>query len=197
MYKIRKTAAGITDIHDKAWDTAEKAVVALINWKEYTYKPEMTVRILYSEHGLHIKLTTDDDPIVARKRRQNEQVCEDSCMEFFFRPNEEDPHYFNFEFNPFGTMYMSVRTSRSDFYYPAEDKKYFGVRSEVGEKEWSLIFTVPFEFIDRELGGHTKRMYGNLYKCGGDKKHYLSYYPINTESPDFHRPEFFGEFELD
>ena len=197
MYTIKEVETPVCDIFDKVWETAEVAKVEIINWAEHTYKPDMTARILYSEYGLHIKLSTNEDPIVARKRRQNEQVCEDSCMEFFFRPNANDDRYFNFELNAFGTMYMSVRRSREDFYYPQEDKKYFKVVSDVGPDEWSVMFTVPFEFIDRELGGHTKKIYGNLYKCGGDKKHYLTYYPVGTERPDFHRPEYFGEFELE
>ncbi|MBR1970023.1 MAG: hypothetical protein IKA17_06675 [Clostridia bacterium] len=58
---------------------------------------------------------------------------------------------------------------------------------------------IPFEFIDEIFGGHTKKMYGNLYKCGEDteKEHYVTYYPIVSEKLDFHRPEFFGEFVLE
>lgn len=197
MYLIKKVASAITDISDKAWDTAEVARIELINWKEFTYKPNMEARILYSEFGIHVKLSTDDDPLVARCRAQNSEVCEDSCMEFFFSPNADDPQYFNFEFNAFGTMYMSVRKSRTDFYHPKEDKNYFSVVSEVGPDEWSVMFTVPFEFIDRELGGHTKKILGNLYKCGGDNEHYVTYYPVETDHPDFHRPEYFGDFELE
>ena len=59
------------------------------------------------------------------------------------------------------------------------------------------MFTIPFEFTDRVFKGHTDTMYGNLYKCGGENQHYVSYYPVQTEKPDFHRPEFFGEFVLE
>ncbi len=197
MYLIKKSSYAINEIDDKTWDSAEVAKVGTVNWKEYPYKPNMEARILYSDYAIHVKLTTDEKGLVAVQREQNSAVCDDSCMEFFFRPNENDPHYINFELNPFGTIYMSVRTSRYDFYFPAEDKKYFGVVSEVDSDEWSVMFSVPFEFIDREVGGHTKKMYGNFQKCGGEQKHYLSYYPIETEKPDFHRPEFFGDFELE
>jgi hypothetical protein len=35
----------------------------------------------------------------------------------------------------------------------------------------------------------------NFYKCGDSTAvpHYLSWSHIATETPDFHRPEFFGE----
>lgn len=198
MYKIKKIDRKVIEICDPLWDIAELAEVALDNWDEKLKEPKMTARVLYSDYGLHVKLTTDEKELVCVQREQNTAVCDDSCMEFFFRPNENAPHYINFEINPFGTMYMSVRTSRADFYFPKEDKKYFGIVSEVGPEEWSVVFTVPFEFIDREIGGHTKTMYGNFQKCGsGEVRHHFTYYPIKTERPDFHRPEYFGPFELE
>lgn len=198
MYIVKKTEQPINCMDDKAWDKAEVAEVALINWEGVNQSnPKMTARILYSDFGLHVRLNTDDDPILATRRRQNEAVCEDTCMEFFFRPNMDIPNYFNFEFNALGTMYLSNRTSRYDPVYPKEDKNYFGVKSRVTADDWTLMFTVPFEFIDREMGGHTKRFAGNLYKCGGQAEHYLTYYPIVSDQPDFHRPEHYGEFELE
>jgi hypothetical protein len=46
----------------------------------------------------------------------------------------------------------------------------------------------------RTFEGLTLR--GNLYKCADKSKtpHYLSAFPVETEKPDFHRPEFFHEF---
>ena len=39
---------------------------------------------------------------------------------------------------------------------------------------------------------------GNFYKCGDQQvvPHYLSWAPITTENPDFHRPEYFGELNF-
>ena len=35
----------------------------------------------------------------------------------------------------------------------------------------------------------------NFYKCGDEtqKPHYLSWNPVKTSKPDFHRPEYFGK----
>ena len=67
------------------------------------------------------------------------------------------------------------------------------------DEKWVLQFCIPFEFVNEVFTNHTKTMYGNLYKCGDEtqKMHYATYYPIDTQSPDYHRPEFFGEFVLD
>ena len=197
MYKVKKVDKKLTEINDNLWDIAEVAEVSLDNWGQNEYTPKMTARILYSDYGLHVKMTTDEDNLVATYRNQNSDVCLDSCMEFFFRANENDPRYCNFEFNPFGTMYISTRTSRTVFSFPEVDKRFFEVQSEVGPEEWSVMFSVPFDFIDREHGGHTKRMLGNFYKCGGTRRHFLTYYPVKHPVPDFHRPEYFGDFELE
>lgn len=199
MYIIKKTENKINCINDKAWENANIANIDTINWQGYGDVPKTYAKLLYSDYGIHVRLETDENPVLARFRNQNDAVCNDSCMELFIRFNENDPRYFNFEFNPFGTMYLALRTSRFDSVHPTEDKKYFDVKSYVDDKKWVLQFTIPFEFINEKLGGHTKKMYANIYKCGDEtiNPHYATYYPISTETPDYHRPEFFGEFILE
>lgn len=199
MYIIKKTQNNIKCINDKAWEDANIAKLDKINWPEFSWAPNTTAKLLYNDFGIYIQLETDEKPLLARFCNQNDPVCRDSCMEFFIRPNENDPRYFNFEFNPFGTMYFGLRTSRLDPSHLDKDKEYFNVKSYVDDKKWVLQFCMPFEFIDEIFGGHTKTMYGNLYKCGNDteKPHYATYYPIATEKPDYHRPEFFDKFILE
>lgn len=199
MYIIRKTDIDIKCINDDAWELADNAELDKFNWPQYGHPPKATAKILYNDYGIYVRLETDEKPLLARYCNQNDMVSDDSCMEFFFRPNENDPRYFNFEFNPFGTMYLGVRTSLFDPVHPEKDKKYFNVKSYVDDKRWVLQFCIPFEFIDGIFGSHTKTMYGNLYKCGKEtqNRHYATYYPIDTEEPDHHRPEFFGEFVLE
>ena len=199
MYIIKKTQNRIECINDKAWESAEVAKIDTVNWAGYGDCPNTTAKLLYNDYGIYVRFETDEKPLLARFSGQNDAVCRDSCMEFFVRFNENDPRYFNFEFNPFGTMYLALRTSRNDSEHPLEDKKYFNVKSYVDEEKWVLQFTIPFEFADKKLGGHTQKMYGNLYKCGDETEnpHYASYYPVLTEAPDYHRPEYFGEFILE
>ena len=199
MYIIKKTEKNISCINDKAWDLANVASVDKINWPRFDWAPKTTAKLLYNDYGIYVQLETDEKPLLARYCNQNDPVSRDSCMEFFFRPNENDPRYFNFEFNPFGTMFLGLRTSREDSVHPDKNKEYFNVKSYVDDKKWVLQFTIPFKYIDEVFGSHTKTIYGNLYKCGGEteRRHYATYYPITAEKPDFHRPEFFGEFILE
>ena len=199
MYTIKKSNSKITDINDKSWDMAEIAEVNCINWKEFSWKPNTYARVLYSDYGLHIKLVTDEQNLFVSRREQNSDVSKDSCMEFFIRPCMSDERYLNFEINPFGTMYLGVRYNRDNKELIALPREYFDVQSVVSDKEWVVAFNIPFEFIDKIFGVHDDKMLGNIYKCGEDTEieHYVTYYPISSAEPDFHRPECFREFVLE
>ena len=199
MYIIKKTENRKLSMFDKAWDNANVAEVTRVNWSKFPYAPNTTAKILYNDYGIYVQMQTDEEEILAKRTKQNSDVSNDSCMEFFFRPNENDPHYLNLEFNPFGTMYFGYRTDRYNYENPDVNNRFFDMESYVEEGNWILQYFVPFSFIDSLCGGHTKKMYGNLFKVGVETavKHYVTYAPINTPEPDFHRPESFVEFILE
>lgn len=63
---------------------------------------------------------------------------------------------------------------------------------------WSLTICIPFEVIGLDPARLPEKLRGNIYKCG-DKTahpHFLSWAPVGTSQPDFHRPEYFGTFLL-
>ena len=201
MYKVNKIDRPITGIHDEMWDRAEVADVMTVNWIKpgYDYLPTTTARMVYSDVGLHVKMTTDERPLRAYTSQQNGNVYEDSCMEFFISPQASDPRYINFEINPIGTMYISLRYDRYNFEFLHENSEFFGIVSEITPTSWTLCYTVPFSFLDGIFGGHSQTMRGNFYKCGDETghPHLASYFPVKTEKSDFHVPSTFGEFVLE
>lgn len=199
MYHIKKAEKRITSTDDEAWKEAEIAEIDKVNWEQYPFKPNTTGRMLYSDYGIHVQMQTDEQPLLARFTAQNSTVYRDSCMELFISPNMEDKRYLNFEFNPFGTMYLAIRTSRYDCVHPNRNRDYFEVQSYVDDNKWLLQFTIPFEFIDEMFGMHTGIMHANMFKCGedGQYEHYVSYSRINSPEIDFHKSEFFAEFVLE
>jgi hypothetical protein len=199
MYTIKRTDRRITSIWDKNWDNAELADVNICNWEDRKSDIHMTAKVMYDDNRLYVRMETDEKMPIARQTEQNSMVCNDSCMEFFISPNENDPRYINFEFNPYGTMYVSVRKSRHEWEFTDEDRDYFEVQSHVDNKKWVIQFVLPFEYADKYLGGHTKNMKGNFYKCGekDGKRHNLTYYLVDVTPPDFHTPQFFGDFILE
>jgi hypothetical protein len=125
-------------------------------------------------------------------------VCNDSCLEFFLSPDGK--RYFNFEFNPKGTMYLGFGTGRENNVrqLPADYRRLFSVTPFRDGDCWGIDFRIPAPFIKlyvpsfRLEKGMT--LTGNFYKCGDETEqpHYLTWNPIECDHPDFHLPAFFG-----
>jgi len=69
-----------------------------------------------------------------------------------------------------------------------------------GRFSWTITIAIPlnvfFHHKIKELKGRT--FTANFYKCG-DKlsvPHYLTWNPVGTSKPDFHRPDYFGRLEF-
>ena len=81
------------------------------------------------------------------------------------------------------------------------------VRAERGEDEtgkyWQITASFPFDFIKRYAPeadfSDGAAIRANVYKCGktDQEEHYASWSPVGTPGPNFHMPEFFGEFVLE
>lgn len=112
----------------------------------------------------------------------------------------DDNRYFNFEFNPQKCMYLGLRTSRNNAFrvLPKSDS-IFNVSSLRTSDGWENTYQVPFSFIRMFFKDFVafpgKKMRANFYKCGEKtiQEHYFSWNPVDSITPDFHRPEFFGE----
>ncbi len=130
-----------------------------------------------------------------------EQVCNDSCLEFFFAP-DGGARYFNFEWNPLGTLYLGFGAERET-----------RVRLTVGDKDalfapkpfetdegWGIEFVIPASFIRLFFPTFDmRRARGNFYKCGDltETPHYLAWSDLSSEKPDYHRYRDFGELVFD
>jgi hypothetical protein len=81
----------------------------------------------------------------------------------------------------------------------------FPVKGEVFEHCWQVTAEMPLKLLKKLLGcdslpfggGYTFK--GNFYKCGDETAvaHYGMWNYVGTETPDFHRPEFFGTLVID
>lgn len=178
------------------------------NWaKEFPYSPTCRFKIACSESNLYIKFFVKEKNVKASYLKDLNPVWKDSCVEFFCKV-PADSYYFNFEFNCIGTCLASKRKSRKEDVIPLkqDDLQQIERLSSLnktlldvhGHLEWSLLVSIPFSLIgfDLEKGN---RLNANFYKCGDETEtpHYLSWSPIETETPDFHRPEFFGELQFE
>ena len=177
-----------------------------INWKEYDYKPEVSFRMGYAEQILYLKFYVSEKHILAKHSSPNSPTHRDSCIEFFIDPDQSGAYY-NFEFNCIGTTHLAYGPRRGErTFIPAElieneiktwstlGKASFEEKS--GMFEWEMVVVIPSSIFtyNKDLNFSKLVSNANFYKCGDDttKRHYLSWNPVKTPNPDFHRPEYFG-----
>ena len=198
-----------------------KLYVNQVNWREaYPEKPEVHVEVSNDREALYLHWHVQGGQLRAVTTEDQGPVWEDSCVEFFCQvPGER--HYCNFECNCIGAMVGSRRLSRTDDIQPfsVEEMNRIERRCRMrraGEEwvpagrtafeeqdgcfEWEAELRIPLDMIFRESKPvFPQVLRANFYKCADKTKkpHFLSWQPIRTEKPDFHRPEFFGEIVLE
>ena len=200
---------------EKLPETMDKAhlpwqPISSINWSEYPFRPQAAFRIAYSPTGFYLHYRVEEPHLRARYGEDNGSVWTDSCVEFFLQPHPEGPYY-NIECNCIGTLLMGTGPGRHDRTripnallqkadrYASLGRTPFETRSADGA--WEVALSLPYTLFQNTVlspkSGDTMR--GNFYKCGDElpEPHFLSWHPIHTAQPDFHRPEWFGELIFD
>lgn len=192
---------------EDVWSQITSISIDNYPWDKNGYKPKTLVKMFYTETGINIRFISEDMNLKAVYEKQNDTVCKDSCVEFFFNPNpDSDERYINFETNAIGTSRVGIGSSRQDRKLLQVNPSIFNVKATViksnissyKEKSWSIEYCIPFNFIEAYYGkiefDNGYKMKGNLYKCGDETKypHFGCWNSIKTPYPDFHRPEYFG-----
>ena len=168
-----------------------------INWKEqYPVAPETRFTLAHTDEMLYVRFEVKGEVPLATKTEDLEPVNEDACVEIFIG-DEDNTHYWNFEFNPAGICNASHRKERKVDVVRLNPEQLASIQrygQQLCAAHWTLLVGIPLLLIELDLTKeHSRR--ANLYKCG-DKtamKHYASWNPIEAEAPAFHLPEFFGE----
>lgn len=202
------TAETVADAMDAA--SIPFVEIGNVNWPdEYPYRPEVKVRLAYAGDKLLINYRVKEKSVRAMADVDNGPVWEDSCVEFFVK-DEDSPKYFNVECNCAGTLLIAEGEDRNDRkHLPLEvlatvDRYSTLGSGQIAEKmapeTWELSLIIPMKILGMDPEELKKKRYkANVYKCG-DKlsiPHFLSWQPIATASPDFHRPEFFAPISFE
>ena len=176
-----------------------------VNWKEYPYAPDVHFRILHTGNEIWLKFFVQEKHIRAIETQTNGPVHKDSTVEFFI--SLDGNNYYNFEFNCIGTRHLAYGSGRENrTRISPEIAEKIRIKSTLGEKpfeeksgdfHWEMMLQIPLEcfVFDTLKSLNGIEATANLYKCGDDtsEPHFISWNPIETATPDYHRPEFFGE----
>ncbi len=202
----------IADFEEVDLDTAlelegARFLVDQVNWPaEYPYAPFCAGRIARTEDSLIVDFRCSGLDLRAQNTEDNGSQWEDSCVEVFVE-NPDGKEYYNFEVNPLGKVLAAKGSGRADrVKRPAEEMEeilrtaqFEGPQDyDGGIWNWRVTLVIPFTLLGADPDNLPGKLRANFYKCG-DKTahpHFLSWSPIDVPSPDFHRPEFFGELIL-
>jgi hypothetical protein len=180
-----------------------------INWKDFPYKPRVEFRIGHANDLILLKFNVTENALVACETKINGKVYLDSCVEFFI--SLDGVNYYNFEFNCIGTPHVAWGNGRQNRQHlPEETVRRIQLRASLGKDpipvqtghfSWELCALIPLDCFCHDPGISFEGLSGdaNFYKCGDDlpEPHFVTWNPVATPQPDFHRPEFFGKIDFE
>ncbi|MEG1607558.1 MAG: carbohydrate-binding family 9-like protein [Mucinivorans sp.] len=189
---------------------SQQEPIACNNWaQEFPYAPQVSFRAQHSRDELWIKFMVNEQYTMAMVKQDNGEVWTDSCVEFFI--SFDQTGYYNFEFSCIGKALLAFRKEKPNATHASQVVMDTILRAstlgsecfaeKVGPQEWELMVKIPvtafFKHSIENLNGMTAK--ANFYKCGDKltKPHFLSWQPIEAQSPNFHLPEFFGTLEFE
>lgn len=155
-------------------------------------------QLCHDGENLHVRMQAKEQNIRATLTGPLDQVCNDSCMEFFFAPKTNDCRYFNFEWNKLCNAYVGFGGERKTRVRQIlkNPQATFAPESCDTPDGWAIEYRIPSSFIqmyvpDFAFEGEAAC---NFYKCGDmtEIPHYLAWAPLSSEKPDYHRRWDFG-----
>lgn len=224
MHYMVKRASGAAGLHD-GWDAGQWGNVDALELKYHMgekpgHFPETQAKLLYDAENLYVLFRVEDQYVrcVASKTQGN--VCRDSCVEFFFAPEDtttSESNYFNLEVNCGGTILFHygepINSSGCNRgHIEPSDCEQVEVQSSLPRiidpeittpVSWILGYKLPFNVIKKYSGaqrpGSGTKWRANFYKCADETSHphWLTWAPVDNPAPKFHLPQFFGGLEFE
>ena len=207
---------------DAQWDGALWRGVAALELHHFMgarpeHFPRVQAKLAYSDAAIYLIFQVDDRYVRAVARQHQDDVCRDSCVEFFFTPGRGVADgYFNLEMNCGGTMLFHYQPAPGKKRVPiaAEDLDQIDVvhsmpkivEPEVAQPtRWTVAYRLPLKIVEKYFPAAWAQpapgviWRANLYKCADatSHPHWLTWSPVRFPRPNFHRPEQFGELLFD
>lgn len=207
LYCLKRLDTEIHDISsDEFWQAITELKIDNYLWMQNNYQPEVIVKACYSNDFIYLSFLVYEQKVTIRYLNVGDPVYKDSCVEFFINLfPEETEEYFNIELNAIGTIKMGYGIKRNRDYLNAFDLKDIKVVTSIkkpvedyhGSSSWKLYCALSIKVLEK----YSNRKFiaedaiGNFYKCGDETEftHYGMWNPIESPTPDFHLPEYFGK----
>ena len=196
IYEV-KTVKDIEDI-----ELAKRVSVSNYRWTEAPGPDTMASMVYVKDIGFAAQLLCAQKDPVAEISEPDGKVSQEGALEFFvnFDPEHSDK-YINLEANALGTLHCKIGPGRKD----RKPLRELGIpmpelKLQRDEDGWSIRYFVPLSCIEKLYGKSRFKegdsFKGNFYTCreGVEPNYFGMWSEVISEKPDFHRPEFFGDF---
>lgn len=211
VVRVKNNAQLDADWNGGFWNQVRPLDIARFMGQKPEHLPRTQAKIAYDDGALYVIFRVEDRYVRAVAQKNQDMVCRDSCVEFFFTPGEDSSvGYFNLEVNCGGTLLLYHQTSRAcigqtviaevdcnriEMHHTLPKI----VDPEIADPTlWTVAYALPLDMIQtyapmvKPAPGVVWR--ANLYKCADQTSHphWLTWSLVDLPKPDFHRPEFFG-----
>jgi hypothetical protein len=200
---------------DAVWDKPVWKRIGLIPIARHmgslpAFVPTVEAKMAYDQDNVYVIFRVKDRFVQSRILEYNGSVSTESCVEFFFAPDENRPlSYFNLEINAGGTpliFYITKPMSEVQKLKKEEIDQIEIAHSlprvvypEIQEPvTWTIECRIPISLLEKyttvtrpEKGAQWK---GNFYKTGSrtSNPNYMTWAYVDFPRPNFHLPQYFG-----
>ena len=200
---------------DGNWNKAQWKKIETIKIDNYMgtvspFKPTVEAKMIYDTDNVYVIFRVKDQFVKSIVTEYNGNVSGDSCVEFFFSPDSNEPlKYFNLEINAGGTpLIFYVTKALTEFVkLQAPDIKQIEIAHSLPSVvdpqitepvTWTIEYRIPLSML-KKFSNVTNPAPGviwkaNFYKTGSrtSNPNYLTWNFVDNPKPNFHLPQFFG-----
>ncbi len=180
-------------------DWSSVPALQIDNWHKTEPMPiSAQAQVCYDDQALYVRLSAVEENIRAELTGKLDEICEDSCLEFFFCPMAGDTRYFNIECNPNGCLFLGFGPNVDELLRLIPENPSIVPCAKRIPGGWETVYSIPYTFIRvffpefSPAPGYSTR--ANFYKCGDKtiQPHYLTWNPVPARRCAFHNPDEFG-----
>ena len=171
------------------------------------------VRIWYNDQALYLGWICHDTNIQATLTNRDGNLWEEEVVEFFVTPSALN-RYFEFQWNPVGTIFDAVVTNtldeqniskgyNFDFTFNASNLVSAVIMTGGGgdanhrAKGWQVETMIPFKEIDQPVPKPKDVWRGNFFRINRGPNQIVQFLCWSPPySPWFHQPKYFGNLEF-
>ena len=149
------------DWNKAAWKGVTPVTLEYYMGEEPAHQPKVQAKAAYDDHFLYVIWKVEDRFVLARRTKHQQDVCRDSCVEFFFTPggDPEERGYFNLETNCAGVKLFGAHVvggkdekfSGEDFASVVTANSLKGpIDPEIVEPTtWTLEYKIPLGLLEK------------------------------------------------